>query len=287
MFALLCETSAGFRSFVERLPPIARGKRHRKSLDRGKSRAATTCLGGQKLCACASVYASRISIARFAAVLPHVFFLMDGKLVKTRRRASAKGLRSPMRKRTAFTFFSRKSSGLSQTSLRASFWLLPRSPLPAAFWLRSGARTRRRVRRSRRHHRAFGGNLGCGNGSSAELRAVSDAFHRLCCWYRCYRNRRFLQLGAYRQSSAQAGGSQEGRFGREAGTSRSRASWFHVRRDPEEGPLDLLLPYRDVLHCLVRNRRHRLLDGVLHLVRHGGHHSCTAAERVHVFGGRA
>ena len=190
-----------------------------------------------------------------------------------------------MRKRTAFTFFSRKSSGLSQTSLRASFWLLPRSPLPAAFWLRSGARTRRRVRRSRRHHRAFGGNLGCYNGPSAELRAVPDAFHHLC--GRRYRNRRFLQLSSYRQGSAQAGTPQEGRFGREEGASSSRASWFHVRRDPEEGPLDLLLPYRDVLHCLVRNRRHRLLDGVLHLVRHGGHHGRAPFERVHVFGGRA
>ena len=33
-------------------------------------RAATTCLGGQKLCACASVYASRISIARLCFSLP-------------------------------------------------------------------------------------------------------------------------------------------------------------------------------------------------------------------------
>ena len=96
-----------------------------------------------------------------------------------------------------------------------------------------------------------------------------------------------LQLSSYRQGSAQAGTPQEGRFGREEGASSSRASWFHVRRDPEEGPLDLLLPYRDVLHCLVRNRRHRLLDGVLHLVRHGGHHGRAPFERVHVFGGRA
>ena len=80
-FAGIC----GFTGFRRTLAVFLRkGKRHRKSLDRGKSRAATTCLGGQKLCACASVYASRISIARFAAPLPHVFLPTDGKLVKTR-----------------------------------------------------------------------------------------------------------------------------------------------------------------------------------------------------------
>ena len=89
-FAGIC----GFTGFRRTLAVFLRkGKRHRKSLDRGKSRAATTCLGGQKLCACASVYASRTSIARFAAALPHVFFPVDGKSVKTRRRASVRGPR--------------------------------------------------------------------------------------------------------------------------------------------------------------------------------------------------